>query len=60
VNTPAKLLLVDMQGRKLKTIVVAKGSTQTRIDLPAIAKGIYKIIWQQDAKTTESQTLLIQ
>lgn len=60
VNTPAQLLLVDMQGRKLKGVVLAKGSTQTRVDLPALAKGIYKIVWQQDGKTTENQTLLIQ
>lgn len=60
VNTAAKLLLVDMQGRKLKTIVVAKGSKQTRIELAAIAKGIYKIVWQQDGKKAESETLLIQ
>ena len=59
-NIPAKLMLVDMQGRKLKTIVVAKGSTQTRIDLAAIARGMHKIVWQQDGKITESETLLIQ
>ena len=59
VNTPTKLMLVDMQGRRLKTIVVAKGSTQTRVEFGAIAKGIYKIVWQQEGRATESETLLI-
>jgi hypothetical protein len=58
-NQDAQLELVDMSGRKVKTVTVTKGNTQTRLGVSGIAKGTYKIVWHGDT-TTESQTLLIQ
>jgi hypothetical protein len=55
----AQLELVDMSGRKVKTIIVPKGDTQTKLDVTRIARGTYKVVWH-GGTTTESKTLLVQ
>ena len=59
LNTNTQLQLVDITGRKVKTVMVEKESSQTKFDLRGIAKGVYKIIWQT-GNDTESQNLLVQ
>ncbi len=58
INT-AQIELADMEGRIVKTVIVAKENTQTKLNVTGIAKGTYKIVWREGNKT-ESQTVLIQ
>ena len=54
----AQVEIIDMSGRKVRSITVAKGNVQTRIDVNGIAKGTYMVVWYGNFKT-ESKTLLI-
>jgi hypothetical protein len=44
VNSTTQLLPVDVQGRTVKTSVIAKGTTQTKVGITGIAKGTYRVV----------------
>ena len=58
-TSDAQLRLIDATGKQIKSITVAKGSVQTRLNVAGLSKGIYQIVWKNGTKT-ENTTLLIQ
>ncbi len=59
LNNDTQLKIVDAAGKQIKTVIATKGSSQIKINLSGISKGLYKVTWQDDTKK-ESKTLLIQ
>lgn len=58
VNENTPLQLTDASGKVIKTMIAAPGSTQVRLNVGDVAKGIYKIVMKDDSQT-ESRTVLI-
>ena len=58
-NDGTQLQLINAGGSVVKTITVAKGSTQAILNVNGVAKGTYKMVLKDSAKT-ESKTILIQ
>ncbi|HRI20182.1 MAG TPA: T9SS type A sorting domain-containing protein, partial [Panacibacter sp.] len=54
----ARLTLVDMNGRMIKTIKVIKDAVQTTINIKSVLPGSYKIVWN-DGITTRNQTVVV-
>jgi hypothetical protein len=50
--------LVDMAGRIVEVIPVKAGVTQVGIDVRALSRGVYKLIWT-DGATSAFRTLLV-
>jgi len=59
VTTNASVFrLADFSGRIVKTLAVAAGVPQVRIDIPGIPRGTYQLSWT-DGTRTANQTILV-
>lgn len=52
------LKLIDIDGRTVKLLVIARSTTQTSFSVKGLGSGIYKLIWTDD-KRMLTRTLLI-
>ncbi len=59
ITNLAQIKLVDMKGRLVRTIKLAKDSSQARIELESLSPGTYTIIWTE-GENTKSQTLVVE
>jgi hypothetical protein len=57
-GTASWFTLVDMNGKTLRTQLVAAGNPQVRIDFSGVLPGIYKLIWS-DGTHSAYQTILV-
>lgn len=58
-DVSSEIKLVDLNGRVIKRLSVAKNEVQTTIYLASYPPGIYQIVWT-DGRSTISQAVLIQ
>jgi predicted aspartyl protease len=58
-NGTAQIRIVDMFGKTLKAVPVARHATQTRLELKGLPKGTYTIVLEDGTHST-SQVLIIQ
>jgi hypothetical protein len=57
-NHPARLQVIDLSGRVVRTINISNNSFQTKVNVNGLVTGLYKVIWS-DGKKKIAQTLVV-
>ena len=58
VNDASQIQLVDMGGKVLRSIKIAAGIIQVRVNVPGLSAGTYRVSWT-NGKRTASTTILV-